>query len=365
MLEACTLVYHVNFPVKKDSGEYEIIEGFRVHHTPQRTPMKGGLRFVPCSKVEDIMGLAMMMTFKAAAVKSPFGGAVGVVLIDPKKYTENELEKITRQYTLELLRKNVLGPGVDIVANDINTGPREMAWLADTYISTFGHGDIHALASATGKPQGVGGLQGRFAAAGLGLLHVLDAFLKNKEYMNLIGVEPYWENKTVIVQGFGNMGSHSAKRIAETGAKVIGIIEEDVALYNEQGINIDNLLCHRDAKKTLKGFGGAKEVNPPEELLYKKCDILVPAARERVITKSNVGRIQAKIVVEGAHLPLTPAAHRALVDRKVLVIPEILASGGGVAVSFFEWLKNVNHSSFGRLSFGYSRHSMEKVLRES
>ncbi|XP_075229582.1 glutamate dehydrogenase, mitochondrial-like [Lycorma delicatula] len=359
----CQGVISLTFPIRRDNGTYELFRGYRAHHCSHRMPMKGGIRYAKDVDCDEVQALAILMTFKCACVNVPFGGAKGGIRIDPTKYSESELQRITRRYTLELLKKHIIGPGVDVPAPDINTSAREMGWLMDTYTKTLGCGDINALAIATGKPINLGGIRGRNSATGRGVYNATDYFLKQESLMEVIGLKPGWKDKTYIVQGLGNVGYHTTRYFAKEGAKCIGIAEHDVGFYNEEGIDYKALYEYKiQHKGSIKGFPGCKEVIPSSDLLYEKCDILVPAAREKVITADNASKIQAKIIAEGANAPITPAGDKILQSKTCLVIPDIYCNAGGVTVSYFEWLKNINHVSFGKLSFGHEKEMTDLLL---
>nr|AGC84406.1 glutamate dehydrogenase [Locusta migratoria] len=348
------------FPIRRDDGTYEMIEAYCVHHSQHRLPVKGGLRYSLAISPDEVEALAMIMTFKCATVQVPFGGAKGGIRINPKCYSKLEIEKITRRYALELMKRKCLGPALYVPAPDINTGPREMSWIADTYIKSLGFDDIAALSCATGKPIDQGGINGRDGATGRGIFHALDFVIKQDEWMRFINLEPDWACKRFIIQGFGNVGKSCATSVVAAGAKVIGIQECDHALWNEKGIDIEDLLEYMDEHDTIKGYPNAQAA---ENVTFKECDILVLAAVEKIITCKNANEIRAKIVCEGANGPITPAADKILQDRKILVLPDIFCSAGGVTVSYFEFLKNINHVSFGRLHFKYETDSYIQLMQ--
>ncbi|KAG8325459.1 glutamate dehydrogenase, mitochondrial-like [Homalodisca vitripennis] len=362
LMTECNSVLEIKFPIKRDTGAYELITGFRAHHSMHRMPVKGGIRYSPEVESDEVQALAALMSFKCSCVSVPFGGAKGGIKIDPRKYSSDEIEKITRRYALELIKKNYVGPGIDVPAPDVGTSGREMAWFMDTYIKTLGHTNINSVGCITGKPLFLGGIRGRVSATGRGVFDVANNFLKNEELMGIVGLTPVWKDKTYIIQGFGNVGFHSLRYLERVGAKCIGVAEHDVGIYNKDGISAHELQSHKMKNNTIKGFPGSKEYPNSKELIFEACDILIPAALEKSIRKSNADKIQARIVVEGANGPVTPAADKILQKKKCLVIPDIYANAGGVTVSYFEWLKNINHASFGRLSFGYEQENIELLL---
>jgi glutamate dehydrogenase (NAD(P)+) len=318
----------VHIPVAMDDGRLEVYTGFRVQHSIARGPAKGGVRYSPDVTLDEVRALASWMTWKCAVVNIPFGGAKGGVIVDPKKLTFSELERLTRRYTAELIE--FLGPEKDVPAPDMNTNEQTMAWMMDTYSM---HMRQTVTAVVTGKPVNIGGSRGRREATGRGVMINCDEALK-KFRLNR-------EDTRVVVQGFGNVGSNAAKLMADGGYKIIGIAEYNGGLYNPKGINIDALLEYRDrnANRGIVGFEGA-EAADSKELLVVDCDILIPAATENVITSQNAGQIKAKIICEGANGPTTAAADEILADKRVFVIPDILANAGGVTASYFEWVQD-------------------------
>ncbi len=316
----------VHIPVFMDNGSIEVFTGFRVQHSIARGPAKGGVRYSPDVTLDEVRALASWMTWKCAVVNIPFGGAKGGIICDPKKMSLGELERMTRRYTAELVE--FIGPEKDVPAPDMNTNEQVMAWMMDTYSM---HMRQTVTAVVTGKPIGIGGSRGRREATGRGVMVVCDEALKR------LGMQR--ESTRVIIQGFGNVGSNAAKLMHEDGYKIVGIAEVDGGLYNPNGIDIDELLEYRDRTRTLQGFSGAEAASTPD-LLVADCEILIPAAVENVITSRNADQVKARILCEGANGPTTAAADEILQDKKVFVIPDILANAGGVTASYFEWVQD-------------------------
>jgi glutamate dehydrogenase (NAD(P)+) len=351
-MKTCQSVYQVSFPVKID-GEYQVFHGWRAVHSEHRLPVKGGIRYAINVTQEEVEALAALMTYKCALVNVPFGGAKGGLCINPKKYTEDQLERITRRFATELIKKGYISPSLNVPAPDMGTGPREMAWIADTYRQHYPH-DINAVACVTGKPVTQGGLPGRNEATGRGVQYGLREFFRYADDIKKTGLQGDLEGKRVIVQGLGNVGYHAAKFLSEEdGVKIIAIIDRDGAIIDDKGLNVEAVKAHITKTGGVSNFPGAKTLADGVSVLEADCDILIPAALENQITSQNAGRIRAKLVAEAANGPVTYEADAILRQRGITVIPDFYLNAGGVTVSYFEWIKNITHIRFGRMERRY------------
>jgi glutamate dehydrogenase (NAD(P)+) len=362
-IKACNSIYSMRFPVKMDDGHIEVIEAYRVQHSQHKSPCKGGIRFSMAVNQDEVMALAALMTYKCAIVNVPFGGAKGGIKISPRSLSTYELEKITRRYTSELVKKNFIGPGIDVPAPDYGTGEREMAWIVDTYQS-LKPGEIDAAGCVTGKPISLGGVRGRKEATGLGVFYGVREVCLMEDIMKKQGLTVGIENKKVVVQGLGNVGYHSAKFFRENGAIVVSIAEFEGAIFNEAGLNEEEVFQHRKKTGSILNFPGATNLKNSGDALELACDILIPAALENVIDKNNAPNIKAKIIGEAANGPLTPEADDILAAKGVLVIPDMYLNAGGVTVSYFEWLKNLSHVRYGRLEKRFTENANINILHQ-
>ena len=338
----------VHFPVTMDDGRIELFTGYRVQHSIARGPGKGGIRYAPDVTLDEVRALASWMTWKCAVVNIPFGGAKGGVICDPKKMSLGELERMTRRYTAEIIE--FIGPEKDVPAPDVNTNEQTMAWIMDTYSM---HMRQTVTSVVTGKPINMGGSRGRREATGRGVSVVCDQALKH------LGIQR--DGCRVIIQGFGNVGSNAARLMQEKGYKIVGIVELDGALYNPNGIDINALVDHRSRAGSILGFKGA-EAADPEQVFASPCEILVPAAHENVITSRNAEGLRCRIVCEGANGPTTAVADEILADKRIFIIPDILANAGGVTASYFEWVQD-RQGYFWKESF--VNEQLDSILTDS
>lgn len=360
-IKYCNSIYEFKFPLKHDDGTIEIIQAFRVEHSHHKLPVKGGIRYSEMVNADEVKALAALMTYKCAIVDVPFGGAKGGVRIEPRLYTEAQLERVTRRYTSELVKKNFIGPGVDVPAPDYGTGAREMAWMTDTY-TALNPGQINAQACVTGKPIEQGGIHGRTEATGRGVFYGLIRVLSYEQDMKKLGLGTGIEGKKIVIQGLGNVGYWAAKIIQEAGGVLVALAEYDGAIYNAKGFDVDAVQQHRQETGGILNFPGAKNFEKSADALEYECDILIPAALECQVTADNAGRVKAKIVAEAANGPVTADAEQTLLEKGVMILPDVFLNAGGVTVSYFEWLKNLSHVKFGRMSKRFEESSHAAML---
>ncbi|MFK7932526.1 MAG: Glu/Leu/Phe/Val dehydrogenase [Saprospiraceae bacterium] len=362
-IESCNAIIQMNFPIRI-GDEYKVIEAYRVQHSHHRTPTKGGIRYSNHVNREEVMALATLMTYKCAIVDVPFGGAKGGVKISPWEYDEEVLERITRRYTTELVRRNAIGPAIDVPAPDYGTGAREMAWIYDTYRAFKGE-EIDAAGCVTGKPESLNGIKGRTEATGRGVFYGIREACSFGEDMKELGLKQGIKGKTMVVQGLGNVGSFTAKISQdEGGAIIVGVAEVEGAIYDSNGIDIHKLLEYRAKTGSILDYPGATNFGKDqrEDVMEFECDILVPAALENQITVDNAHKVKAKIIAEAANGPVTSGAAAILSKRGIMVLPDLYLNAGGVTVSYFEWLKNLSHMRFGRMEKRYNQNTYNNLI---
>ncbi len=360
-IQSCNSLYHISFPLVRDDGSIDVIDAYRAEHSHHMQPTKGGIRYAPSVNADEVMALAALMSYKCAIVDVPYGGAKGGICIDRQNYSQSELERITRRYTFELTKKNFIGPGIDVPAPDYGTSSTEMSWIFDTYRSVADN-PLDALACVTGKPVGMGGVRGRMEATGRGVFFGIREACNIEEDMNELGLDTGLDGKSIIIQGLGNVGYHTALYLEQAGAKIVGIAEYEGGIYNPEGLALDEIVSHRKETNSILNFPNAKNIDNSAKVLELDCDILVPAALESQIRSDNVSRIQAKIIAEAANGPVTSKADQWLIENGVLLIPDVYLNAGGVTVSYFEWLRNLSHVRHGRMSRRREAHNAVQIL---
>ncbi|MCI2400924.1 Glu/Leu/Phe/Val dehydrogenase [Aliiroseovarius subalbicans] len=341
----CNSTYTVRFGVKL-RGRIHSFQGWRSVHSEHIEPVKGGIRYALGADQSEVEALASLMSLKCALVNVPFGGSKGALAIDPSAWTEDELERITRRFTQELARRDLLHPGRNVPAPDMGTSEREMAWMADEYRRIGASDAMNQNACVTGKPVLRGGIEGRVEATGRGLQYALRAYLSHPDTPPVAGRKTL-EGLTVVVQGFGNVGYHAAKFLMQDGCRIVGIVEHDIAIFSNDGFDIEQVAAFRDETGSVNGYPGATCVPSNEGLTYKAADILIPAAMENAITTQNCENIDYKLIVEAANGPVTAEAEECLNRRGIEILPDLYVNAGGVVVSYFEWVKNITHLPFG------------------
>ena len=347
-IRVCNSTYTVRFGVKL-RGRIHTFTGYRSVHSEHMEPVKGGIRFAMAVDQDEVEALAALMTYKCALVEVPFGGSKGGLRINPREWTADELERITRRFAYELIKRDLINPSQNVPAPDMGTGEREMAWIADQY-ARMHTTDIDARACVTGKPRSSGGIAGRVEATGRGVQYALQEFFRHPEDVAKTGMSDGLGGKRVIVQGLGNVGYHAAKFLAEEDdCRIIGIGERDGAIFNADGLDIEDVRAHLMEHGGVKGYPEATFLELGDKILEQDCDILVPAALEGVISLANARKIKAPLIIEAANGPITAGANEILRDAGCVIIPDLYANAGGVTVSYFEWVKNLSHIRFGRM----------------
>jgi len=361
-IKTCKNIFYTSFPIKRDDGSIEVIHAWRAEHSHHKLPTKGGIRYAPDVDSEEVQALAALMTYKCSLVDVPFGGAKGGIRINAKKYSPAELERITRRYVFELVRKNFIGPGLDVPAPDVGTGGREMAWIADTYMQ-LRPGEIDGLACVTAKPVSQGGIQGRVEATGRGVFYGVREVCGIAEDMKSLGLSTGLDGKRVVIQGLGNVGYHAARFFQQSGAVLVSLAESEGAIANPKGLDLEQVMSYRREHRSIVGFPGATNLQRREDALEVECDILIPAALERQIGEENAPKVKAKMVVEAANGPTTFEADQILAQRGIPVIPDAYINAGGVTVSYFEWVKNLGHVRFGRMQKRFEQGAYGRLLQ--
>ncbi|MEO0765072.1 MAG: Glu/Leu/Phe/Val dehydrogenase [Pseudomonadota bacterium] len=347
-IRVCNATYTVRFGVRL-RGDLKTFTGYRSVHSEHMEPVKGGIRYATGVNQDEVEALAALMTYKCALVEAPFGGSKGGLCIDPREYDENELELITRRFAYELIKRDMINPAQNVPAPDMGTGEREMSWIADQY-KRMNTTDINGTACVTGKPTNAGGIQGRTEATGRGVQYALQEFFRDAEGVKKSGMTGTLDGKKVVVQGLGNVGYHAAKFLSEEdGCKIVGIIERDGALTDPNGLDVDAIRNWIAGHDGVASYPGATYVENGAVVLELDCDILIPAALEGVINRSNAERVTAPLIIEAANGPVTAGADEILRAKGTVIIPDMYANAGGVTVSYFEWVKNLSHIRFGRM----------------
>ncbi|WP_299784286.1 Glu/Leu/Phe/Val dehydrogenase [uncultured Marivita sp.] len=362
-IRVCNATYTVRFGVRL-RGQIKTFTGYRSVHSEHMEPVKGGIRFALTVNQDEVEALAALMTYKCALVEAPFGGSKGGLRIDPREYDDHEMEQITRRFAYELIKRDMINPAQNVPAPDMGTGEREMAWIADQY-ARMNTTDINSRACVTGKPLNAGGISGRVEATGRGVQYALREFFRHPEDVKAAGMTGKLDGKRVIVQGLGNVGYHAAKFLQdEDGARIVGIIERDGALFSESGLDVDAVRDWIVKHDGITGFPDAVHTADGARVLEEECDILIPAALEGVINLSNAERIKAPLIIEAANGPITAGADDILREKGTVIIPDMYANAGGVTVSYFEWVKNLSHIRFGRMQRRQEESRHELIVQE-
>lgn len=365
VIKECNTTVRFNIPVVRDNGKLEVLTCYRAQHSHHRLPCKGGTRYSLDVNLSEVEALASLMTFKLAVHDIPFGGAKGGIRLNPADYSERELERITRRYTLELAKKGFIGAGADVPGPDMGTNSQTMTWMKDTYYSIYGDKDINSDAVTTGKFINQGGIDGRTESTGLGVYYGIRQLLNEAEFVSKYNWSTGIEGKTFAVQGFGNVGYWASKFIANDGGLITTIIEHDVAIHNSKGFDIEDVQKWKDEHRSLLRYPKVErsEVNNPASFMEMEVDVLIPAAVEKSLHKGNAPNIKAKVIGEAANGPTTVGAEEILIQKGATIIPDLVLNGGGVTVSYFEWLKNLQHVQPGRLTKRWEQQSKSQLFQ--
>ena len=362
-IRVCNATYTVRFGVRL-RGQIQTFTGYRAVHSEHMEPVKGGIRYAEAVNQDEVEALAALMTYKCALVEAPFGGSKGGLCINPREYEEHELERITRRFAYELIKRDLINPSQNVPAPDMGTGEREMAWIADQF-ARMNTTDINARACVTGKPLNAGGIAGRVEATGRGVQYALQEFFREPKDIAKAGLSGTLDGKRVVVQGLGNVGYHAAKFLQEEdGARITGIIERDGALVSDSGLDVEAVRNWIAEYGGITGYPDATFVADGAAVLEHECDILIPAALEAVINLENAAKVKAPLIIEAANGPITAGADDILREKGCVIIPDMYANAGGVTVSYFEWVKNLSHIRFGRMQRRQEEARQELVIRE-
>ena len=362
-IRVCNATYTVRFGVRL-RGQIQTFTGYRAVHSEHMEPVKGGIRYAEAVNQDEVEALAALMTYKCALVDTPFGGSKGGLCINPREYEEHELERITRRFAYELIKRDLINPSQNVPAPDMGTGEREMAWIADQF-ARMNTTDINARACVTGKPLNAGGIAGRVEATGRGVQYALQEFFREPKDIAKAGLSGTLDGKRVVVQGLGNVGYHAAKFLQEEdGARITGIIERDGALVSDSGLDVEAVRNWIAEYGGITGYPDATFVADGATVLEHECDILIPAALEGVINLENAANVKAPLIIEAANGPITAGADDILREKGCVIIPDMYANAGGVTVSYFEWVKNLSHIRFGRMQRRQEEARQELVVRE-
>ena len=358
-IKSCNSTHTIRFGVKLKKG-IKVFTGWRSVHSEHLEPVKGGIRFSPAVNASEVEAMAALMTFKNAVIDVPFGGSKGGLKITPSKYDDEDLEKITRRFTEELVKRGLISPSLNVPAPDMGTGKKEMAWIADEY-KRLNPQDINAYACVTGKPENMGGVDGRTEATGRGIFYALSSFFNSPD-IKKTSLKGKLSSQSIIIEGLGKVGYYAARALRDHGCKVIGVIEKKTSFYNQNGLDIDQIDSWIKGSRDPKDYPNQMEIKSREELLSVGCDIFIPAAREGTITEENQKILNTKLICEGANGPLTSRADHYLNKRGILIIPDLYANAGGVAVSYFEWVRNLSHMRFGRMEKRRKEYETTSIL---
>ena len=345
-IKSCNSTHTIRFGVRLSNG-IKVFTGWRAVHSEHLEPVKGGIRYSPAVSATEVEAMAMLMTFKNAVIDVPFGGSKGGLKINPSKYSEEDLEKITRRFTEELVKRGLISPSLNVPAPDMGTGKKEMAWIADEYKRLNPH-DINAYACVTGKPENMGGVDGRTEATGRGLFYALNSFF-NSQDIKKTKISGKLSSQKIILEGLGKVGYFAARALRDHGCTIIGVIEKDQSFFNSNGLDIDAIRNWLIESGDPKHYSNQAELKTKEEVFTENCDIYIPAATEGTITDENYNFLNTKIICEGANGPITSKADQLLTKKGIMIIPDLYANAGGVAVSYFEWVRNLQHMRFGRM----------------